>query len=125
MRQIAVTDKKLRGIQGRLTRYREELGGSPSAVSRLDFQQAHVLSRMSGEFLEVDLGVGVLQMCGRDTHSALSFTVPALFHPNPWLGIEYRPSWARIANHAVRDQELALMPGGPFASLRMGRSARG
>lgn len=108
------------GIQGRLTRYREELGGSSPAVSRLDFRQAHVLYRMSGEFLEVDLGIGMLQMSGRDTHSALSFTVPVLIHPTPWLGLEYRPAWARIAIHSVRDQELALMLGGPFASLRMG-----
>jgi hypothetical protein len=108
------------GVQGRLTRYREELADSPPAASRLDFRQAHVLYRMSGEFLEVDLGIGMLQMSGRDTHSALSFTVPVLIHPVPWLGIEYRPAWARIAIHAVRDQELALMLGGRFASLRLG-----
>ena len=108
------------GLQGRATRYREEVAGTPGAVSRLDFRQAHLLYRMAGESFEVDLGVGVLQMSGQATHTAFSFTLPVLVHPMPWFGVEYRPAWSTIADNTIRDQELALVLGGPYAALRLG-----
>ncbi len=102
---------------------RLELGYGPFAVSarnthykeddpddRLDVREIHLLYRMSfGNSVEVDLGVGQLTIDGKGKNSDISFSLPILFHPKEWLGIEFRPAWAHINENAIQDYDVSLL----------------
>lgn len=108
-------------VQGRRTRFREDLPGATNATAELEVRQAHFLYRMAaGDYAELGLGYGRMQIVGLASHSGESVTVPLLIHPSPYWGFEYRPSWAIINGNTLRDQEFALLLGLPFASLRAG-----
>lgn len=107
-------------LQGRLTRYREELLGSPPPIDRLDLRQFHVLYRMAGEWMEIDLGFGTLQIAGLETNGSASLTIPLLIHPSPHYGFEFRPAWATINGNNIRDQEFSLLLGARHLSAKIG-----
>lgn len=108
-------------VQGRETRYKNANVPEASTDNTLKLRQLHLLYRMAaGNHAELSLGYGRLQMIGKDTHTGQSATIPLLIHPSPYWGAEYRLTLSRIRNNTLRDQELALQFGLPYASLRIG-----
>jgi hypothetical protein len=106
-------------IEGRRTRFREEL--ADGAAAHLELRRVHFLYRMAGgDYVELGLGFGRAQMQGVESNSGDSFTLPLLIHPSPHWGLEYRPTWSLINGNTLRDQEFAVLFGYPFASLRAG-----
>jgi len=99
-------------IQFNQTRYSE---GSPR--DNLDLTRIYGLYRMSfGSTVEIDMGFGGLTMHGNDLDSRFSFTLPILFHPNEFVGIELRPAWA----DNIADYDIALLLSQHFSSLKIG-----
>jgi hypothetical protein len=94
------------------TRYWER---SPS--DDLDITRVMGLYRMSfGSHVEIDLGLGVLSLKGDRTTSRSLFSVPFLFHPCEWWGIEFRPAWA----DRVSDRDVAVLLTRRHVSLKVG-----
>lgn len=104
------------GFEYRQLRYTES---DPEAT--LELAQYHALYRMSaGDYVEIDLGYGQLDITGAAHNTGGSWTVPILIHPSPHFGFEYRPSWAKINGSPITNQEVAVSIGGRFWALRGG-----
>jgi hypothetical protein len=104
------------GFQARTTLYDEKMPGDDLTIS-----QMHGLYRMSfGKQVEVDLGFGSLTIKGDKKETGFSITTPVLFHPNDVLGIEWRPVWSTIKENRISDNELSVMTGWRYFSLRFG-----
>lgn len=102
-------------VQVRTTHYRES-----SPKEDLDVTQGHVLYRIASRHLDLDLGVGALNIQGKDSNTGASFTVPLAVHANDYLSLEFRPSWSFIANNTINDYDLALSCGWKYVALRGG-----
>ncbi|MBN1671636.1 MAG: hypothetical protein JXR37_11410 [Kiritimatiellae bacterium] len=103
-------------FSARLTQYDEE-----APHDELDMLQLYGLYRMSfGRYVEVDLGFGTLALHGNGHRDGFAFTMPVLVHPWDWLGVECRPVWCTIDQNRIHDNDLAVLVGGPYASLRLG-----
>jgi hypothetical protein len=100
----------------RRTLYREEV-----PHDELIAAQGHFLIRLSNvpEF-EVDMGVGILVINGKEEHAGLSVTIPLLFHPSKYVGFELRPTWSSINENNIQDIDLALTAGLSNVFLRAG-----
>ena len=103
------------GAQFRQTHYDERI-----PVDELDIKQWHLMTRMSAKYLEVDLGLGSMIIEGNNTNSGFSFTLPILFHPKDFAGVEFRPAWAFINDNTIQDYELTLSLGWQYISFRIG-----
>ncbi len=105
-------------VQVRRTDYLEK---GVSGRERLTLTQAHALLRMSfSNHLETDLGLGAATLSGRERHSGFCITAPVLFHPAPYLGVEFRPSWFDLSGNWSSDYDLALLLGWRYVSLKAG-----
>lgn len=104
------------GFQLRRTVYEEE-----NPPDRLETLQYYLLYRMSfGSFVEVDAGIGSLLLTGKEKNSGLSLTIPVIFHPTDYFGVEFRPAWSTINDNSIHDLDAGVLFGGRYASLRAG-----
>lgn len=103
-------------VQARRTHYEE---GDPNDT--LDISLLHFVYRMSfRNSLEVDFAFGQLTIDGLNENSDFSVSLPILFHPKEWLGIEFRPAWASINENVIQDYDLSLLCGWRHVSFRVG-----
>jgi len=104
------------GFQMRRTVYDEN---APAAS--LEVFEYHALYRMSaGSKLEVDLGVGAMILNGLQSNNGYSVTVPILYHPTDFYGLEFRPVWSSINENDIQDFDLAVLFGWRYASVKAG-----
>lgn len=104
------------GFQARRSVYTER-----NPRDTLETRQYHALYRMSlDKTLEIDGGLGVLEVRGQEDNTGLSITVPVLYHPSEHYGLELRPAWSSINANTISDIDLALVLGLRYASLRVG-----
>jgi hypothetical protein len=104
------------GVQMRRTVYREEMPDD-----RLRIAEYHVLYRMSaGRTFEVDLGAGAMVIDGKAENSGFSLTLPLLWHPKDFFGIEFRPLWSTINENDIQDYDLSVLLGWRYCSVRAG-----
>jgi len=112
---------------------RAELGYGPVAVqfdwtryeewdphSRLDLTEWHLLYRMAGPKIEVDIGMGAMTIAGTNTRSAFSATLPLRVQPIKNMGISFRPVWAFFDGGIVSDYAAELSVGTRFLSINGG-----
>jgi hypothetical protein len=100
------------GVHGNLTRYRER-----EPHDNLSILRVYGAYRMSfGSYAEMDLGIGALTMMGDPAPTKLLLSVPFLFHPSEYVGIEFRPAWA----DRVSDYDLAALLSVKCVSLKLG-----
>jgi hypothetical protein len=92
------------GVDLRYTEFTEE-----QPKDTLDLLWVHALARMSYyKHLEIDMGVGMVQMKGNDRTEGFSFTMAALFYPMDWWGVELRPTFAELNDNTLTDLDLSL-----------------
>lgn len=104
------------GVQMRRTVFSEEVPDD-----RLRVAEYHVLYRMSaGRTFEVDLGAGAMVLDGKAENSGFSLTLPLLWHPKDFFGIEFRPLWSTINENDIQDHDLSVLLGWRYCSLRAG-----
>ena len=85
------------------SRYREK---SPEAS--MNVRRGAFLYRMTaGDFLEIDLGLGTVQLDGVSRRDAFAFSLPILVYPKETLGLEFRPAWARFNGSRFNEYDLA------------------
>ena len=90
--------------------------GDP-ASDELELMRAMGLWRMSlGSHLELDLGMGVLEVKGDQRRSEFLISLPILYHPFEHWGVEFRPAWT----DRVDDYDIALLVNQNFVSLKLG-----
>ncbi len=94
------------------TRYRER-----QPKDSLKLTRVYGLYRMSfGPHLEVDWGIGSLEVHGNEKKSYLYITTPILIHPYRRVGFEFRPSWAGN----VAEYDLSVLLKSTYMSTRFG-----
>lgn len=104
------------GFEARKARYSET---DPNAS--MDIVQYHFLYRMSLEdHVEMDIGFGEYELSGTSDNIGPSSTLHLLIYPSEQIGIEFRPSWARINGNSIRDHEVAVSYGKRYWAARAG-----
>lgn len=104
------------GVQARRTHYEEEITGDD-----LETIQMHLLYRMSFVTrVEVDVGLGYLELNGNESASGASSTIPVKLRLLEYLGIEFHPIWSNINGNLIEDYDLSLTGGWRFLSVRAG-----
>lgn len=94
------------------TRYRERAPNDSLALTRI-----YGLFRMSfGSHVEVDWGVGSLEVDGNEHRSLLYITTPILVHLSRRIGFEFRPSWAGN----ISDYDMAILLKSKYAAIKLG-----
>lgn len=94
------------------TRFNED-----NVSNSLDFTRMYGLYRMSfGPYVEIDLGLGALEVEGNDKKSLFSMTTPILIHPNKKIGFELRPSWAGN----IFDYDVSMLLKSDYGSAKFG-----
>lgn len=81
----------------------------------------HLLYRMSfSDQLEVDLGIGGVEVDSESTQNAYSFTAPVRFYFNRHVGLELWPAWSEVNGMRVDDYEASLMLNLGWVSVKPG-----
>ncbi len=84
-------------------RYREK-----APEDYMNVRRAAVLYRMSAShLLEIDIGLGAVELDGNSKHRAFCFSLPVLFYPKEYLGVEFRPYWARFNGSRFNEYDVA------------------
>jgi len=87
----------------------------------LKFYQLNFFYRMSfGDFFECDLGLGWLNMKGKDSTTGMTFSIPIIFHPHKAFSIEFRPQWAFMPESVITEMDTSLRMGWRYASIKAG-----
>lgn len=102
-------------VQIRTTHYRES-----RPKDDLELTEGYFLYRIASRHLDVDLGIGALNLAGNDSNTGGSLTLPLALHANDYLGVEFRPSWSFIGANTIGDYDLALACGWKYVALRGG-----
>jgi hypothetical protein len=104
------------GFQVRRTIYDEK-----DPITSLELTEYYFLYRMSsGSMVEIDLGLGGTELKGTQFNSGLSVTVPVLYHPSQFFGIELRPAWSSINESSIQDVDAAVLVGMRYISVKAG-----
>jgi len=83
----------------------------------LDLNRIYGLYRMSlGDMVELDFGLGSMEVKGDSSNSYLYLSTPILIHPDPLWGFEFRPAWAG----GVSDYDTAFMLKHEFVGVKLG-----
>jgi len=101
--------------QVRYTRMWEDSNGNALTTT-----YGHFLLRMAlGSKGEMDLGVGALNLAGRQSTTGVSMTLPIQVHGDNF-GVEARPAWSALNDNVIQDYDVALVAGVRFVALRAG-----
>ncbi len=101
--------------QVRYTRMWED--GSGDALTTT---YGHFLFRLAlGSKGEMDLGVGALNLAGRQSTTGVSTTLPIQVHGDNF-GVEARPVWSALNGNVIQDYDVALVAGVRFVAFRAG-----
>lgn len=74
----------------------------------MNVRRAAVLYRMSAShLLEIDIGLGAVELDGNSKHRAFCFSLPVLFYPKEYLGVEFRPYWAHLNGSRFNEYDVA------------------
>jgi hypothetical protein len=104
------------GVQGRFTYYREE-----DPDDHLWLSYIHGLARFPiDNTVQISPGVGAVFLYGENQNSGFSMTVPVLFYPRDWIGVEFRPTWSWINENTLSDHDLGVVLGSQYASFKAG-----
>lgn len=83
----------------------------------LDLNRIYGLYRMSlGDLVELDFGLGSMEVKGNASNSYLYLSTPILVHPDPLWGVEFRPAWAG----GVSDYDTAFLLKHEFVGVKLG-----
>lgn len=94
------------------TRYKEHLPDDSLKLTRI-----YGLYRMSfGSRLEIDWGIGSLEVTGNERKSYLYITTPVLVHSSRRIGFEFRPSWAGN----ISDYDISMLLKSKYAAIKLG-----
>ena len=105
---------------------REEDGYEPvievsNDVDELEMLQYYGLYRMSiNDQVEVDIGIGGIDLSGNESNNGFSTTLPVRYHPSDHYGFEFRPAWSNIKGNSIWDFDLTVLAGWRYASIRAG-----
>jgi hypothetical protein len=109
-------------LYGRVTQYEDH-----AADENLDIEQYYGLIRLGetdsfhfpGGF-QIGLGAGAYLIEGNDDQGGPALTLPVLFYPSDWFGLEFRPAWASINRRTISDYDISISTGYRFIQLRAG-----
>ncbi|MBN2161546.1 MAG: hypothetical protein JXR25_05910 [Pontiellaceae bacterium] len=108
-------------VYGRVTQY------EGAADEHLDIEQYYGMVRFGGSdafyfpgSFQVGAGLGGYVIEGDREQSGGAFTLPIMFYPNDWFGMEFRPAWTYINEKSISDYDLSLSLGREFTHLRLG-----
>ena len=94
-------------VDMRLIRFNEK-DHTTGTTTHLDIKRVHFLGRMSyGSNFEVDAGVGWIQIDGQQRSDGFSFTLPILYYPSQYWGVEFRPAWANINGSSIEEYDVS------------------
>jgi hypothetical protein len=100
------------GVHFATSRYSER-----SPLDSMSIHQLYGLYRMSFPAkVEVDLGLGVMELRGNARSSKFAGTLPILCHPTEYFGVEFRPAW----RDGIADYDLATLLTWRAVSLKAG-----
>jgi hypothetical protein len=98
------------------TRYQED---HPDV--EMDLVEVYGLYRMSfGEHVEIDMGIGTMDLSGAAERSGMSMTTPLKIQPTPRFGLAFRPAWGWMEEGSISDYELVASVGLPYVALNGG-----
>ena len=87
----------------------------------LEMLQYYGLYRMSiNDQVEVDIGIGGIDLSGNESNNGFSTTIPVRYHPSDHYGFEFRPAWSNIKGNSIWDFDLTVLAGWRYASIRAG-----
>lgn len=93
------------GVQLRYTRLKEE-----DEPVTLAFSQVHGLYRLSfGNYVGINLGIGIAQLSGNNRARSLSLTFPVYFHFSKSFGLEIKPTLVFFDNAEILDLDYSVI----------------
>ena len=116
------TGYEFAAFYGRVTHYSDR-----ASAESLDIEQYYGMLRFGGSdnfnfpgSVELGIGAGAYSIKGESEQDGVALTVPVLFYPNEWFGVEFRPAWALINEKAIGDYDLSVSLGRDYTHLQLG-----
>jgi hypothetical protein len=73
-----------------------------------------------GDNVELDTGIGTMNLSGAAERSGISMTLPLKIQPAPRFGLAFRPAWGWMEEGSISDYELVASAGLPYVALSGG-----
>lgn len=106
------------GLYGRFTQY------EGAADERLRVEQYYAMLRVGDSspkgLFSAGVGLGAYAIEGSRRFDGLALTTPIGIYPGEWVGVEFRPAWAKVNGHTINDYDLSLSLGRKYAHVLLG-----